>query len=198
MEKRPELNIDISENDFKDFYWYKEELMEFCRIENLDKRGDKIELAKRIEKYLETGERKEHQKQASKVVSRFDWNAEKLTTDTIITDNYKNTENVRAFFKEQIGDKFKFNVKFMNWMKISHGRTLGDAVEKWREITVEIRKDSSQKNIAPQFEFNTYIRDFLKDNPTMDINNAIEYWKIRKKMRGDHKYRKTDLELIKE
>jgi len=55
MEKRPELNKEISVKDFQDFYWYKEELIEFCRIESLDKRGDKIELSDRIEEYLRIG-----------------------------------------------------------------------------------------------------------------------------------------------
>jgi hypothetical protein len=127
MNKRPKLNTQISIQDFNSFYWYKEELKDFCRSENLDKRGGKIELAKRIEKFLQTGERVPHQEIKSKT-SRFDWNTEKLTSGTEITDNYTNTENVRAFFKNQVGDNFKFNVKFMNWMKTAQGKTLGDAV----------------------------------------------------------------------
>lgn len=82
-------------------------------MENLDKRGGKIELAERIENFLETGKRTPLPKQPTKK-SQFDWKKEVLTSATEITDNYKNTENVRAFFKTEIGDKFKFNVEFMN------------------------------------------------------------------------------------
>jgi hypothetical protein len=192
MNNRPKLNTKISIQDFKDFYWYKEELINFCRSENLDKRGGKIELAKRIEKFLQTGERVPYQEKKSKT-SRFDWNTEKLTIETEITDNYKNTENVREFFKNQIGDKFKFNVKFMNWMKTAQGKTLGDAVEQWILITNEMRTDKTEKNIAPQFEYNTYIRDFLKDNPDKSLQDAINYWKIKKSKPGDNKYTKSDL-----
>ncbi|WMJ71725.1 hypothetical protein RCC89_00855 [Cytophagaceae bacterium ABcell3] len=39
MEVRPKLAKDLSVKDFRDFYWYKEELVEFCRSENLDKGG---------------------------------------------------------------------------------------------------------------------------------------------------------------
>ncbi len=197
MDKRPELDSQISIRDFKDFYWYKQELIDFCGVENLDKRGGKIELASRIEIFLKTGERKKYQRPALKT-SQFDWNMEKLTVDTLITDNYKNTESVRAFFKQQIGDTFKFNVKFMNWMKTAQGKSLGDSVEKWKEIANSLRTDKSPKEIAPQFEYNTYIRDFLKDNQTLDRDKAIACWNIRKMMRGDNKYRRTDLELIKE
>lgn len=192
MNNRPELNTKISITDFKDFYWYKEELVEFCRAENLDKRGGKLELAKRIENFLQTGERVSYQETKSKK-SRFDWNTEKLTIETEITDNYKNTENVREFFKNQIGDKFKFNVKFMNWMKTSQGKTLGDAVEQWGVIKNEMRTSKTEKQIAPQFEYNTYIRDFLKDNPDKSLQDAINYWKIKKLKPGDNKYSKSDL-----
>lgn len=196
MEKRPALNKEISIKDFKDFYWYKEELLKFCREENLDKRGGKIELINRIEKYLITGERERYNNNSQKTSSNFDWNNEMLTLKSIITDSYKNTENVREFFIKQIGRKFKFNVKFMDWMKSAEGKTLKDAVKKWLEISSKIKIDKTPKKIAKQFEYNTYIRDFLKDNPTISRQTAIECWKIKKTIRGDNKYKKSDLELI--
>lgn len=192
MDKRPKLNTEISIQDFKDFYWYKEELVDFCRSENLYTRGGKTELASRIVRFLKTGERESYQVNTPKT-SRFDWNSEKLTTETEITDNYKNTENVREFFENQIGNKFKFNVKFMNWMKSSQGKTLGDAIEQWIFIRNEIRTDKSHKQIAPQFEYNTYIRDFMKDNPDRTMLEAISYWKIKKSKSGDNKYSQTDI-----
>lgn len=192
MNNKPELNTKISIKDFNDFYWYKEELIDFCRSENLDKRGGKIELENRIKKFLETGKREPYEVTVLKT-SRFDWSAEKLTIETEITDNYQNTENVREFFKNQIGDKFKFNVKFMNWMKSAQGRTLGDAIEQWISITNEMRTDKSHKQIAPQFEYNTYIRDFMKDNPDKTLQDAISCWKIKKSKPGDNKYNQTDL-----
>lgn len=192
MKKKPSLNTEISIADFEDFYWYKEELVDFCRLENLDKRGGKLELTSRIEKFLKTGLRDSHTEQALKS-SRFDWNTEKLTTETEITDNYKNTENVRAFFKNQIGDRFKFNVQFMNWMKSAQGKTLEDAIKQWILITDEMRTDKSHKQIAPQFEYNTYIRDFMKDNPDKTMQEAIGYWKRKKSQPGDNKYCKAEL-----
>lgn len=192
MNLRPELNKKISIQDFKNFYWVKAELVDFCRSENLDKRGGKIELTNRIEKFLVTGQREPFQVTVLKT-SRFDWNAEKLTAETEITDNYQNTENVRFFFKHQIGDKFKFNVKFMNWMKSAQGRTLGDAIEKWISITNEMRSDKSHKQIAPQFDYNTYIRDFMKDNQDKTLQDAINCWKIKKSKPGDNKYSQSDI-----
>ncbi len=82
-------------------------------------------------------------------------------------------------------------------MKSAQGKTLGNAVEQRILTTNEMRTDKSPKQIAPQFEYNTYIRDFLKDNPTLDRNKAIECWKIKKNQRGNNVYCKSDLALLK-
>ena len=48
MDTRPILNKTISIKDLKEFYWLKEELVKFCRIEGLKTTGGKIEITKRI------------------------------------------------------------------------------------------------------------------------------------------------------
>ncbi|MEM7333106.1 MAG: DUF6434 domain-containing protein [Chloroflexota bacterium] len=193
MNQRPKLTKEISVADFRDFYWLKKELVEFCRAEGLSRQGGKLEIADRIESYLTTG-RKESKPKKPKAISNFDWNNEPLTVKTIITDNYKNSENVRTFFTAHIGNRFKFSVPFMNWMKGNHGKTLGDAIEAWHEINQNKKAKKDKKNIAPQFEYNRYIRDFLEDNPTATRAEAIEHWKIKRSMRGDNVYRKSDVE----
>lgn len=60
--------------------------------------------------------------------ARIDWHCAPLAPETVITDSYRNTQNVRRFFKSQIGPEFKFNRPFMAWMKANSGQTLGDAV----------------------------------------------------------------------
>ena len=197
MEKRPRLDRNINAEDFKEFYWLKEELLDFCREEGLKRQGSKIELAERIEEYLKTGKKgiTSNVKQA-KSTSRFDWACEKLTLETVITDNYTSTDNVREFFTEQIGKRFKFNVEFMSWMKTHHGKKLRDAVEEWKEIELEKKNRKDPKDIAPQFEYNRYIRDFLADNPGATRESAIACWKIKRSMRGDNVYRRSDLKFI--
>lgn len=196
MENRPNLNKEIS---VKDFYWLKEELVKFCRTEGLKATGGKIEISKRIEKYLKTGQTdSEPNKIKINLNSKFDWNNELLSLETKITDNYKNTENVREFFKNELGANFRFNVKLMNWMKTNLGKTLKDAIEARERINIERKNSTKPKDIAPQFEYNTYLRDFLADNPTKKRDIGIKLWKIKKSLRGDNKYRKDDLKLIEE
>jgi hypothetical protein len=56
-----------------------------------------------------------------------------------------------------------------------------------------MRTDKSHKQIAPQLEYNTYIRDFMKDNPAKTLQDAISCWKIKKSKPGDNKYTQSDL-----
>ncbi len=192
--KRPKLDKEISIKDFKDYYWLKEELVGFCRDIGINSSGGKIDIYNRIIDFLENGKiiTKSNIKKVN-IISTFDWNNEKLGIDTLITDNYKNTENVRDFFQHKIGDHFKFNVEFMNWMKANNGKTLGVAVDKWREI-VELKKDKNYKTeIAPQFEYNTYMRDFLNDNPHLSSKDAMSSWMLKRDKPGVKKYEKEDL-----
>lgn len=192
---KPTLDKDISLEDFNDFYWLKEELTTFCKAVGIQSSGSKMELTQKIQYYLSTGETPPTPKKENTAKSKFDWNNEPLSNDTIITDNYKNTENVRAFFVEQIGPHFSFNVAFMDWMKQNQGKTLNDAVQEWERIRA-IKKDKNHKTeIGVQFEYNRYMRAFLSDNPNLTSRDAMKFWKLKSSQRGTHEYEKSDLNL---
>ena len=194
---RPELDENLSAESFQAYYWLKEELVCFCREIGINRRGGKREIADRIYNYLETGEidAKPSRRQA-KASSHFDWNNETLSVNTLISDNYRNTENVRAFFRREIGVQFKFNTPFMNWMKMNHGKTLGDAIVEWKRIA-DLKKDKNyQTDIAPQFEYNRYTRDFHANNPALTAKDAIHCWKIKRSRPGRNVYEEADLMFL--
>jgi hypothetical protein len=62
----------------------------------------------------------------------FDWHYSVLSSHTVIAPDYRHTQNVRRFFKSEIGETFKFDRPFMSWMQDNAGKTLGDAVDEWR------------------------------------------------------------------
>jgi Domain of unknown function (DUF6434) len=62
----------------------------------------------------------------------IDWHSAALGPWTPITSSYKNTQNVRRFFKKEIGAHFHFNRPFMKYLKETPGITLGDAVNEWK------------------------------------------------------------------
>jgi len=61
----------------------------------------------------------------------FDWHADPIAHDTPITAAYRNTQNVRRFFRSQCGDAFKLDRPFMAWLKQARGKTMGEAAEEW-------------------------------------------------------------------
>jgi len=177
--KRPELNTKISLENFQNFYWLKTELISFCRANGISTTGGKIEIVRRIEHYLTTG--KVIQTSLKPVpTSSFDWKDAALNLNTKLTDNYKNTENVRAFMTMHIGPHFKFNTEFMNWSKVNAGKSLADAIQEWNRIYDLKRNKDIKKIIPPQFEYNIFIRNFFTDYPGMSLKEAIKCWKIKK------------------
>ena len=61
----------------------------------------------------------------------FDWHADAITRDTPLRKTYRNTQNVRRFFKAQCGDDFKFDRSFMAWLKDGSAKTMGAAADEW-------------------------------------------------------------------
>ena len=65
-------------------------------------------------------------------MTKLDWHSDALMDTTCIDETYKNTQNVRRYFKARCGDHFKFDRPFMAWMKANAGKTMGEAVVEWQ------------------------------------------------------------------
>ena len=55
MNERPVLDKNLDSKTFRDFYYLKEELVNFCRENGIPVSGEKIEIADRIAYFLDTG-----------------------------------------------------------------------------------------------------------------------------------------------
>ena len=186
MSERPKLSLNISVDTFKNYYFLKEELVDFCRQNGLQTSGSKQELTERIACFLETGKRTKTNPKPKSTVNIGD-----ITEDTLIEPNIVCSEKHRAFFKEKIGKTFSFNVAFQKWLKSNAGKTYADAIQAYYAILEEKKK--SKTVIDKQFEYNTYIRDFFADNNGMSLENAIKCWKYKKSLKGHNRYEKSDL-----
>ena len=127
---RPNLTKEISINDFKDYYWLKEELQKFCRENGMSASGSKLEISDRIETFLMTGEIKKPLRK-SKVPKKEELQSE-LSLDTVITENHRCSQDVRAFFKTVI-PKFHFSTYIQNYFKNNIGKTYRDVTDAWYE-----------------------------------------------------------------
>ena len=184
---RPELTKNIVPQDFKNFYWLKEELQHFCREHGMSAAGSKIEIVERIEAFLLTGEIKKPRKKsnANKKASK----PIELSLDTVITENHRCSQEVRAFFKSVI-PKFHFSTYIQNYFKNNIGHTYRDVIEAWSEEAERKKNPTYKKELAPQFEYNQFIRDFFADpqNKGKSREEAIEAWHVIKKLPGSNRY----------
>lgn len=189
MNQRPNLDIKLDSKTFKQYYYLKKELTDFCRQNNLQTSGTKMELTDRIATYLESGEKtyKKHPKKAthSDVI---------ITLDSIIEENFVCTQKHRLFYREHIGNSFSFNVQFQKWLKGNAGKTYEDSIRAYHQIIEDKKKNKSV--IGKQFEYNTYIRDFFEDNQDKTLDEAIKCWKYKKSLKGHNKYEKEDLTVL--
>lgn len=109
----------------------------------------------------------------------------------MIEENFVSYELKRAFFKEKIGKSFSFNVAFQKWLKANAGKTYAQTIEAYYTILDE--KKVGYTVIDKQFEYNTYIRDFFKDNNDKSLSDAITCWKYKKSLSGHNRYEPSDL-----
>lgn len=186
---RPKLDSNLDSELFRQYYYLKEELVEFCRSNGLQTTGSKSELSERIVKYLDTGE-----KSISKRDKRKTTIINEITLDTIIEDNFVCSEKHRKFYKEHIGNSFSFNVLFQKWLKNNNGKTYRDSIDAYYKILED--KKNNKTIIDKQFEYNTYIRDFFNDNKDKSLSDAIKCWKYKKSLRGHNKYEIDDLIIL--
>ena len=189
MSERPNLDQSLDKETFLNFYYLKEELVDFCRKNELPVSGGKIELTERIAYFLETGKVLTASKKNSRhaVINT-------ISEESLIEPNFVCSEKHRAFFRERIGNGFSFNTTFQKWLKANTGKTYKDAITAYYEIIEEKKKGKT--TIDKQFEYNTYIRDFYEHNKGRSLEDAIKCWKYKKSLKGHNKYEREDLKIL--
>ncbi|WP_296855996.1 DUF6434 domain-containing protein [uncultured Methanobrevibacter sp.] len=190
------LNKDLKVSEFKEYYFLKEELKEFCREEGLKISGSKSQLEERIIYYLDTRKSLDDSKSIKNHANKTNLNkatdSEEITLDSILGENFKCGEDKREFFEKEIGKGFKFKVKFQKWLKVNPDKTYRDAINAYYEL----QNSKEKTKIDKQFQYNQYIRDFFKDNDDKTLKDAIKCWNYKKSLKGHNKYEKSDLDIL--
>ena len=157
---RPQLTKDLKSAEFKEYYFLKEELKDFCKKEGLKVSGSKNQLEERIIYYLDTGKSLdnsrsiENKNNYSKSNSNKATTYEEITLDSILGENFKCSEDKREFFEKEIGKGFKFKVKFQKWLKVNPDKTYQDAINAYYEL----QNSKEKTKIDKQFQYNQYIK----------------------------------------
>lgn len=187
MSARPALHPALDADEFLQYYYLKEELVQFCRENGLQTSGGKQDVTARIAHFLRTGELLPAMPATRKKAAA----PGDITPDTAIEPHIVCTQAHRAFFSAQIGRGFSFSVAFQKWLKENAGKTYGDAVQAYAELRAQAK--GQQTTISRQFEYNTYIRAFFADNPGKPLADAIRCWKQKKALPGHNRYERDDL-----
>jgi hypothetical protein len=183
-----ELTRNLSPDEFEQYYFLKEELKDFCRNEGLRVSGSKQDLENRIIHYLATGE------ELTEIKSKRNSNESQtdISLDSKLGENFRCSEDKRAFFEKEIGKGFKFKVSFQKWLKANPDRTYRDAIRAYYEI----QNSGKKTEIGKQFQYNQYIRDFFKSNKDKSLDDAIRCWNYKKSLKGHNRYEESDLEIL--
>lgn len=196
--QRPAFSEIKDSEEFKKWYWLKEELVVICKAAHLPYTGSKFELRDRIIYAMENNGAVQPTIKKQSKTSRFNWARAALDLDTIITDNVSFGPNFRNFMKSQIGNSFSCGGEFMAWVKANPGKTLKDAVLKWQELEDRKKDPNFRKEIAAYNMYNQYMRDFLDDNPGSSFKDARKFWLLKKQLPakdGHIIYEASDLQL---
>ena len=186
---RPPLRKELKSEDFKEYYFLKEELKEFCRKEGLKLSGSKSQLEERIIYYLDTGKSLDN---TPSIRNNTNPTPQEITLDSLLGENFKCSEDKREFFENEIGKGFKFKVKFQKWLKEHPDKTYRDAINAYHEL----QNSKEKTKIDKQFQYNQYIRDFFEDNEDKTLNDAIKCWNYKKSLKGHNKYEPSDLDIL--
>ena len=190
---KPELNKNISDTEFKNWYWYKDELVDFCRLHKLLTTGRKHDLAKRITYFLKTG--KPHKETKTKKI-----NSKQILPSSVsdpIPGNYTSSELYRKYFKSKIGNHFHFTAYMMKYIKSNPDITFHEYIEEWKKEHKRKKDKNYKPSIMKSCEYNQYIRDFFSNNKKHSLKNAIKCWKHKKSFPGNNKYSSSDKEILR-
>lgn len=195
MEERPEIDDCLSSMEFRRWYYLKTELVAFARTKGIQTSGGKFEIADRIAHFLDHGVPPARAR-IVRTTSGFDWHRAELSDDTIITDSYRNTQNVRRYFQRHI-DGFSFSIPLMGWMKANAGKTLLDAVAEARRLQDAKRRGVKQPD-QPHNQYNAYTRAYFAAVPDGTQKELRALWAARRQRPGPYVFDPKDLDLLGE
>ncbi|MEM1259530.1 MAG: DUF6434 domain-containing protein [Bacteroidota bacterium] len=195
---RPKFEEIKTGNEFNQWFWLKEEMVEICKRSGLPVSGRKFDLRDRIMYALDHEGKVKPEPKKQKQRSKFNWAKSKLSLETRITDNVSFGPNFRRFMKSQIGNTFSCHSDFMDWVKSNTGKPLSEAVYKWNELEKRKEDPNFKRKIADNNMLAQYIRDFLEDNKNRTLKDAKNYWNLKKQLptkNGFVRYESSDLKL---
>lgn len=116
MSERPVLDKNLDSKTFRDYYYLKEELVNFCRENGIPVSGGKIEITDRIAYFLDTGKILSAQTARKKAII-----VSPLSEDTKIDRQFEYNTYIRDFFADNKGKSLEEAIKCWKYKKQLQG-----------------------------------------------------------------------------
>ncbi|UFJ39869.1 SAP domain-containing protein [Brevibacillus humidisoli] len=206
--QRPPFAPDMSGEEFRAHYWYKDELAAICRQNGLSSSGTKAELEERIV-HLLIGETV-HNQRAKTTQQRRKQRSGPITLQTrLIPEGFRFNQEARAFFQEYYGvNKFSFTKEMAAALRDAEKRND-------QEMTVAdliaVYDSSRQKNHTKAnpptaedktYQWNGFVKEFHADPQSKQWKNKLEIaaflWRKVRDRKGEKRYTPALLEEFKD
>jgi hypothetical protein len=150
---RPLLSRSLSGSELRRWYWTKAELALLGREFAISTSVGKLELTNRLAAALDGAPPPAPPEARSGAPGQQ--LAGPLTPDVLLPRGQRCSQELRRFFTDQVGPRFRFDAAMRQFVADGAGLSLGDGVRHWYRTRSLPRGD-----IDPQFELNQFIRDF--------------------------------------
>lgn len=170
MSTRPDFKEIKNYEEFIQYYWYRDELMQICKSLNLAHIGSKIELNHIIEEYYKGN--------FIRKIPRATTPRAKVTTISLSTPlldcGFTFSQKFRDFFSQQTGvEHFKFNADMVataKQVKLDKDTsfTLQDMLDIYYGKKTYVKYDKSA------CQWNQFLKDFCTDERTSIFSNKLQ------------------------
>ena len=168
-ENRPDFSNIKSFEEFKKYYWYREELSQICKSLGLEYRCTKKELNYIIEQYFKGNKVEKFLKKAKKN------QLEDITLETpLLNCGFSFNQKFRDYFSAVTGvSPFKFNADMATaWRKVKSDNdkefTIQDMIKIYYGESDYAKYDNST------CQWNQFLKDFCADEHSNDYSNKLK------------------------
>lgn len=169
MEERPDFKDIKSFEEFKKYYWYREDLIKICKSLGIDSSGYKLELMGNIEKYY-MGEIVKKRKP-----SVMKNTAKEITLDTKLLEcKFAFNQRFREVFSKLTGiEKFKFNADMVAAArKVKADNDTEFTIKDLLDIFY--KKSDYAKYDNSSCQWNKFLKDFCADEKNQVFKNKLK------------------------
>lgn len=185
LPQRPALKSALKSADFSRWYWLKTELADFARSQGISASGGKEQIAQRITALLD-GRPQPSKPAAQRSTTQLTGS---LSPDTTIPKGQRCSQLLRAWFTEQLGSGFHFDVHMRAFFAAADGTsTLAGALAHWHGS-----RSAAAPDIGRQFELNQFTRAWFAGHPDGTRGQMHAAWRVHRSLPKDLRAETTDV-----